>query len=170
MTSDDHQPAVVRFCEDARAFCEFVQSADALPDRPFETLQRLLSRLAASATELPYDWPDDDQQFQDAEVRVEEYAPVYRRMSELVGPACIELHGRKGQSEEVRELALMVWDDLGDLYHDLLDGLKAYELGTDQARAEAAFRWRWGFENHWGEHLFRALLVIHQIRASLFKD
>lgn len=49
-------------------------------------------------------------------------------------------------------------DDLADIYRDLVDGLRAWRSGD---RADAVWRWRFGFQVHWGEHATSALRALH---------
>ncbi len=49
---------------------------------------------------------------------------------------------------------LMPWDDLGDLYHDVRVVDDMLEAGHD---ADARWEFRFGFEQHWGEHALRLL-------------
>ena len=66
--------------------------------------------------------------------------------------------------------AFMVWDDLGDLYSDLKRGILLWETGIDAAREDAMWEWWFHFQGHWGEHLYRALQTVHEMRFTLFKD
>jgi len=42
-----------------------------------------------------------------------------------------------------------VIDDLSDIYNDILQGIYLYECGLTE---EAAWFWKWNFENHWKYH------------------
>jgi len=48
----------------------------------------------------------------------------------------------------------MPWDDLGDLYHDVRIVDDLMEAGHE---ADARWEFRFGFEQHWGEHALRLL-------------
>ena len=61
----------------------------------------------------------------------------------------------------------MFWDDLADIYRDLHNGLVLWNRGRPNAQAQAAWQWRFDYEMHWGEHLFRAMLTVHEIRYTL---
>jgi len=61
----------------------------------------------------------------------------------------------------------MLFDDLTDIYRELRDGLALWKEATPDAQAEAAWQWRFNYEIHWGEHLFRAMLTVHEIRYQL---
>ena len=64
----------------------------------------------------------------------------------------------------------MLWDDLASIYQDLHDGLALWDLGTEDAQAEATWPWRFNYEAHWGEHLFRAMTTVHEARYQLYED
>jgi hypothetical protein len=64
----------------------------------------------------------------------------------------------------------MLWDDLADIYRDLKNGLRLFDLGTQDATLQAIWDWRFGYENHWGSHLMQALVTVHEIRFFFRAD
>lgn len=59
-------------------------------------------------------------------------------------------------------------DDFSDIYRDTKPGLQDWETATAIERLDIIWDWKWGFENHWGEHAtgaFRALysLLFHHV-------
>ena len=48
-------------------------------------------------------------------------------------------------------------DDLADIYRDLKEGLLEWDKGNENIRAAVVWEWRFGFENHWGDHLVDGL-------------
>ena len=64
----------------------------------------------------------------------------------------------------------MLFDDLADIYRDVHHGLALWNASTPDAQAEAAWQWRWNYEHHWGEHLFRAMLTVHEVRYQLLEE
>jgi len=66
--------------------------------------------------------------------------------------------------------AEMLWDDLADIYHDLQMGLHHWQSGTPQGRETAAWEWRLHYEFHWGDHLFRAMTTVHEVRYQLQRE
>jgi hypothetical protein len=58
----------------------------------------------------------------------------------------------------------MLWDDLADLYRDLQNGLDLCLRGRPADVEGAVWWWRFNYEIHWGEHLFRALQSVYEIR------
>lgn len=53
-------------------------------------------------------------------------------------------------------------DDLSDIAADLRDGMKEYEIGRF---GNAIFEWKFGLNNHWGQHTVNALRALHSIRT-----
>jgi hypothetical protein len=49
-------------------------------------------------------------------------------------------------------------DDLADIHRDLSAGLDLYDRGDI---AGAVWEWRYGMQNHWGEHATGAIRVLH---------
>jgi len=66
--------------------------------------------------------------------------------------------------------ASMLWDDLADIYRDLHPGLTLWNLNTTESKIESSWQWRFGYDTHWGNHLFRAAQTIHKIRYYLYGD
>jgi hypothetical protein len=73
-------------------------------------------------------------------------------------------------NEEDANRVFMLWDDLSDIYHDLLRGLIMWRRGTSESHAQATWHWRHGYQIHWGEHLFRAMMTVHEARYLLMKN
>jgi hypothetical protein len=66
--------------------------------------------------------------------------------------------------------AASLGDDVAEAYVDILYGITLWRLGTPDARADAAFQWRWGYEHHWGDHLFLAITTVHEARYQAIAD
>jgi hypothetical protein len=52
-------------------------------------------------------------------------------------------------------------DDLGDIYQDLKEALILYDKPEIGAMENAIFQFKFGYDNHWGEHCIEALYAIH---------
>jgi len=52
-------------------------------------------------------------------------------------------------------------DDLGDIYSDLKEALILFGKDDLGANENAIFQFKFGYENHWGEHCIEALYAIH---------
>lgn len=88
----------------------------------------------------------------------------------VTADACAALVNEYADDEDAQVRASMLWDDLADIYRDLRHGLDLYALGDSENVAEAVWQWRFGYENHWGTHLFRALMTVHEIRYRLLME
>lgn len=62
--------------------------------------------------------------------------------------------GHEDDLEAADTWTLMPWNDLGDLYHDVRVVDDLMEAGHE---ADARWEFRFGFEQHWGEHGLRLL-------------
>lgn len=54
-------------------------------------------------------------------------------------------------------------DDFHDIYKDLYEGKLEYEAGNIN---NACFDWRWGVDDHWGNHAVDALRALHWLRTD----
>lgn len=66
-------------------------------------------------------------------------------------------------AEEDKLVGGMVFDDLNDIYRDLMEGVRAYELGVIN---EAVWVWKWGVDNHWGTHAVSLIKALHWYRTT----
>lgn len=66
--------------------------------------------------------------------------------------------------------AYELFDDLADIYRDLNTGLILWNLDTPESRIEASWKWRYNYDTHWGNHLFRASTTVHEVLYTLHDD
>jgi hypothetical protein len=52
-------------------------------------------------------------------------------------------------------------DDLGDMYNDIKRGLTLLDKEELSAKESAVWRFKFDYDNHWGEHCIEALYAIH---------
>ncbi|MEX6690890.1 DUF5063 domain-containing protein [Danxiaibacter flavus] len=52
-------------------------------------------------------------------------------------------------------------DDLGDIYKDLKNSLLLFDKGTPAEIESAVWTFKWGFDNHWGNHCINATYALH---------
>ena len=170
IAATEHSLLVRAFRDDAQAYCDFVDRwrTGGAP-QPFTTLLQLLSNLAKSGVALPFDMAERD--VEDIE-RIDHarWQVIAAGINEVTGAACATLTNECTNDEEAQLRASMLWDDLADIYRDLRHGLDLYALGDPEHVAEAIWQWRFSYENHWGAHLFRALMTVHEIRYRLFLE
>ncbi|MBR5998741.1 MAG: DUF5063 domain-containing protein [Deltaproteobacteria bacterium] len=55
-----------------------------------------------------------------------------------------------------------LYDDIMDIVWDLLSGMEEYNKGRI---GNAVFSWRFGLDNHWGQHAVDAIRVLHALRT-----
>jgi hypothetical protein len=130
---------------------------------------RLLSNLAKSGAVIPFVMPENDVN----EVERIDHATWQTIADQIYGltvAARAALVNEHSDDDAARIRASILWDDLVDIYRDLRHGLDLYAIGDPEHIAEAVWVWRFGYENHWGAHLFRALATVHEIRYRLFID
>jgi hypothetical protein len=167
MSNDVTDPRILRFAYDAHSFCAFVDSLiTAKPADCYTQLLRVLSSLAASGNDLPFATPEP-KVAEDLRMTEEEFSRLSRSISGAVFPEANELVERYLDDENELTRAFMLWDDLADIYRDLKDGLTLFALATSDARSAAIGNWQFGYEYHWGDHLMRALVTVHEIRFDL---
>lgn len=166
---DDHA-LVIAFRDDARAYCDFIDAWRAgRADEPYSNLLRLLSNLASRGVVIPFQMAKKDINAVGG-IDHAHWQAIASELANVTSAATKELINKHAQDEESLGRASMFFDDLADIYRDLRDGLDLYALGDPDHVAEAAWQWRFGYEHHWGEHLFRALMTVHEIRFRLLMD
>jgi hypothetical protein len=158
------------FRNDAQAYCDFIDAWRSKEvQEPFATLLRTLSSLAKSGVALP---PCAAESCIEVGERINhaKWQVIAAEINKVTSAACAALSNEHADDNEAVARAAMLWDDLADIYRDLRHGLDVHALGDPGHIAEAVWQWRWGYENHWGEHLFRALMTVHEIRFRLFME
>lgn len=149
------------------------------PDKLFTELEKLLLDLHVGIATVESDMADvEHPEFADLQMDEEQHSAVARSIGHAVGADMWSLFeflgGTKADANDAEKTEAfrveMLWDDLADIYRDLHHGLKLWEVGTSDAQAEAAWQWRFGFESHWGHHLFRAMLTVHEARYFMHAE
>jgi hypothetical protein len=181
--SSDNRQALSAFAEPAADFCAFIDSLqNEKPNHLYTSLELLLARLMASILPVRSELgPEDKGEFdklrmthqdwkQIVDVVGEAMSAELRALFELQGGYDVYKPGADASDQYEARRAEMLWDDLADIYRDLRYGLDLWQLGKAESMAEAAWQWRWGYENHWGQHLLRAMMTVHEIRYLLFAE
>lgn len=161
-------PRVLAFRDDAAAYCAFIDQFRAgAVSEPYTRLLQLLSALAASGVAIPFDSPDNEPNLE-AGLTAEAWSEVARDVGDACASVSRALAEHHAGDEEAVTRAVMLWDDLGDIYRDLRKGLDLFAHGTPDCIAQAIWEWRFGYESHWGPHLVRVLQTVHEIRYLLY--
>jgi hypothetical protein len=168
------EPSVQRFRGQAQAFCEFIDSLrEGKPVYLYRNLLELLSELACAAVYLPCSLAADDwREPEGLRPSPGEALALQKSLTQALSPEREKLVGEHFDSDnkEPAVRAHMLDDDLADIYGELLHGLQLYALDSPDAKAEAVWTWRFGYEGHWGRHLFRALRTVHELHYRLHAD
>lgn len=148
----------------ARAYVAFVDSLAAGRPKPFyRTLHRLLTDLAQAERMLDFaphlydDVPDADDE---VARHISKWSELDDMFTALISPE-VAITGTDHDFEDRKHT---LFTDLSELYLDLAEGLTTFDSDHPFAAENAAWAWRFKY-GHWGDHLFRALWTIHQIRC-----
>jgi len=150
------------FAKLARKFCLHVERRGRTGSRKFlMDLNQLLPEIYVGALRLPLPdngFPDCDDrmtfvQWQSLRSSIRTKLGAYDLYAEVFDP-----YNRSDQDAVVASLS----DDLADIYRELVAGLHCYRM---RRYSDAAWEWRFGFDQHWGEHAtgaIRALYWLHR--------
>lgn len=146
---------IQEYYELVRRFCTYVEELVVSRDR-VEELMSLLLRLYEKALHLPDTDPDDNDIGANEEMTV---LPLKMQIRDFYW----DVFNPFDDAEEDKLVCGMVFDDLNDIYRDLMEGVRAYELG---AINEAVWLWKWGVDNHWGTHAVSLIKALHWYRTA----
>jgi hypothetical protein len=160
--ADSVHLALERFCAAAANFIQTVDSMVAVDREPFLVLlSDSLSELYSAALHLPAVEPDtvgDDEE----SLAPEEWARLSLELANLlrekIGP--LDTYWSVFDSTENESPGQgTIAGDVSEIYFDLKNDMRLGQKGISQAD----FLWelRSSFRSHWGKHLLRALVAIH---------
>ena len=143
------------FAQIATGFCSWCEGPSLGPD-PIKTASSWLCQLHEAALSLE-EWEGEEEsvpdvppdQMANAAKNLGYFANWYYRKVFDPDPKLIE-----PEEPVVAEIR----DDLQDIFRDVKSGLIAYELGYPQ---EAAWRWAFSHQSHWGRHAVSAISALH---------
>lgn len=179
-TPQSNLNALSAFAGVAEEFCTLIDSlGESRPDDLYQTLEAVLSRLHLAI--LPVEMGmarKGHAKFEKLRMTHEQWADLAKLIREALASESdslfkwhVELQEQVGTCDDYCAIrATMLWDDLADIYRDLRFGLALWAIGTEKAKAEAAWEWRLIFEAHWGNHLFRAMSTVHEVLYELSPD
>jgi hypothetical protein len=178
--SEDNLRALTAFAAVAEEYCAFIDAlADGRPPSLYTRLEALLARLGTAILPVEKDMPDKERRkFETMGMTHEEHvkvamaiAAVVQEQAAAIAAEHQELRTADQTGDDYCQVrAEMLWDDLAGVYRELRDGLVLWRLGTPDAQAEASWEWRYGYEIHWGDHLFRAMTTVHEARYRIYQD
>ena len=172
--SDDEMQRMRQFHKSAKAYCNFIDSlAHGKPAELYEPLIRLLLALAHDALDLPRCGHGGKRDYVEQDLSADQRAAVSRMIDGVTADARRGLMARydalETPDEEAKTRVFMLFTDLAETHSDVTDGIRRFELGTQDAIESALWDWRFGFESHWGDHLFRALTTLYEIRYQAYE-
>lgn len=142
---------VKEFYEQADEYCRFISenviTADTVP-----YVMELLMQLYISAMNLPETEPETTAPISD----ISEAVAI--RFSDQIPTTYWEIFDPHADKDTVCGDLI---DDLSDIAADLKVGMKEYEAGRF---GNAVFEWKFGLNNHWGQHIVDALRALHAAR------
>ena len=135
----------------SKQFCDMVDTK-VLSSSNTGVWMTLLMKLYAEALELPNVEP---------EKTLEGCEPACCPRSVIAVPADYwEIYDPLEPDEPV---CGSLFDDLGDIYRELKSGTLEYEAGRTN---NAIWEWKFGVDNHWGQHVVDAIRALHSIRTN----
>ena len=146
----------------ARDYCAFIDEAASFkPVDLFESLQNLLAQVYSKTALIrkpKYCYEDLPQKF----VQDTEYALIHDRLQGII----VKFNGTgslKGKSNSMDIISFSLAEALTDIYQELKDSYKLYEVGLTQAMNDAIWSSRDNFEKQWGLQLIETLQSMHQL-------
>ncbi len=159
------------FVDAASAYCAFLDDTPekAVDDGYFDELARKLLAVASPGVTIDYMYRDGENEDVDPYyVSADDEKALQSRLDKALGPLFEETRQMEREFEEniphYSDRLSMAVNDLVEIYHDLLTGLRMWSLGTPEGYSGAAWFWRFS-KWHWGDHLYRAMQSVHMVRA-----
>jgi hypothetical protein len=157
------------FADAALEYCRWVKAAPSEPRAEMLQAQRLLTALLHHVLQLPAsDWQNLKPASDEAgtisgatEEHLKERHSLYSAATERFADLPVNVYWLifdPLDEADLQPVAGTLGDDLADIYCDLVEGLEHFRVGDLD---EALWEWRFGYDTHWGNHLFEALRVIH---------
>ena len=152
-------PAPERFAAEAYSFERWVRCGTDSGEIAARNALVHISRLFSAALLLPPPWNEllADQ----PEVEWLDEADYRAAVSSLTGRLPGSPYGMVFAPWEAppgEAMHGLLIDDIGDIYRDVVRGLRAYQSGR---RAAAVWEWGFHFRHHWGDHATNAIRALH---------
>lgn len=152
----------------AKLFCDLIESVMTTKYEQDEFIDRLHERLGelyANSIDLPKIELLVEENNQEDEAR-KTFPELYSKLAEILGEYADYSTSFDPTILGEKDNYLQGWltDDLADIHMDLKDILSNLEKDTDQTIQDALWDLKFGFGNHWGNHLIDALRFLHYVR------
>lgn len=178
--STPNQSALLNFALVAKEYCDLIDSlATARPPAFYTTLESLLSKLHVCILPVVAETNNKRQRkLEKISLSREQNGTIRNLINTVTHDEAAQLYEWHIECWKTANpidnycaiRASMLWDDLADIYRELHTGLALWNLNTTESKIKASWQWRFGYDNHWGNHLFRATQTIHEIRYHLYQD
>ena len=179
-THNLNYPALRAFVGVAAEYCAFIESFEnGRPEELYTTLEMMLSKIHVGILPVVAVVADEENlELEKLGMTHGEWGVIAKLIQAITAEESDglsqwhdDLRGTSKSGDDYCMIrAGMLWDDLADIYRDLHDGLVLWRMGTTESQIEASWKWRFGYESHWGYHLARAMQSVHEIRYQLNDD
>ncbi len=174
----ENQLSLPQFADTVQEYCLFIESfSDGRPAGMYTTLELLLARIHSGVLPIIAQVNDKENLKLECcgELTHEQWLEMATLIQDVTADDRSELVGRQlelsyGEYDDDVSRADTLWDDLADIYRDLQHGLIQWNIQSVESKVAASWQWRFNFEAHWGSHLARATLTVHEMRYQLYRD
>ena len=161
-------PSVKDFAEAAANYCALLEDASRLrTGELFSQIQQLLPMLYAKGSLLPrpkYCYEEEPKKF----VRDDDYAKIHDNLQQKIGLFLGITHMSPGTKPSQPELiSFSLAESFTDIYEELKNFVKLYEVGLPQAMNDAVWICRNSYEQNLGTKLLESLTSLHQLIYNL---
>ena len=133
-----------KFHRCAKIFCDFVDTHRIIKESDYPSWLNQLVDLYHNALELDFPASDPDTNHIDIDIQLSsDSSDIYW---EVFAPLILD-----------EPVAGSLADDIHDIYIEIKRGLILTQANTDAALWE----WKWGFDNHWGNHAINTIRALH---------
>lgn len=154
---------ILQFAEVAENFCFIIDNHDNFSPKEFVyKIADLLIHIYSTGLSLPEVKSFDFDQENSERITAIECTKICKEISQKLGK--YNFYWNIFDPFEKSEPGCqMLGDDLADIYRDLKSGLMAYRRGTKTDINLAHWEWRFGFYNHFGDHITDSLRALNRI-------
>jgi hypothetical protein len=153
---------VLSFIAAAKSYCSCIESYQAQNEKEFLlVIQTNLLALYHAGNKLPNTYAQDN-----TELKQDIDNGFLERIIEFIAERLMDnryyLHLFNPTDESDRDISYGdLLDDIGDIYKDLKRSLLIFDIGTDAAKEKAIWKFKFTFNNHWGDHCINAIYASH---------
>lgn len=155
-----HSDLFIDFYASANMFCSLIESCEEGKEEDFIGLtQSHLLLLYDLGRQLP--WVDLHINEDSASVFDFDYLKTFHSAGESLEEVFYWHVFDPTDMNETDPVCSDLRDDITDIYKDLKEAILLYETGADAAVEQAIWKFKFGFEHHWGDHCINALYALH---------